>query len=90
MGRDGALRCPRRACRVEALRACLKNQPKRRVRARGLQETAKISTPCRPGPLTGRFFKHALSEAWFSGAILSPTVLQVLVHFFDVHQIFFK
>ena len=32
----------------------------RRVRARGLRETAKITKPCRPGPLTGRFFKHAL------------------------------
>src|SRR2546427_4621931 len=32
----------------------------RRVRARGLREMAKITKPCRPGPLTGRFSRHAL------------------------------
>src|SRR5260370_40753411 len=26
----------------------------------GVQERAKIPRPCRPGPLTGRFLKHAL------------------------------
>jgi len=30
------------------------------MRAWGLQGTARISTPCRPGPLTGRVFEHAL------------------------------
>ena len=42
------------------LRACFKNPPKRRVRARGLQERMRFRHPCRPGPLTGRFSKHAL------------------------------
>src|SRR5579862_6444090 len=38
-------------------RACLKTQPKRRVRARGLQEAARDTISCRPGPLIGRVFK---------------------------------
>src|SRR2546428_12092140 len=38
------------------------NQPKNRVRARGLQETMRFRHPCRPGPLTGRFSKHALRK----------------------------
>src|SRR5713101_7543409 len=42
------------------LRVCLERPPKRRVRARGLQEMAKITKPCRPGPLTGRLSKQAL------------------------------
>src|SRR5258708_38015719 len=46
-----------------ALRACSKNPAKRRVRARGLQETMRFRHPCRPGPLTGRFSKHALRIA---------------------------
>src|SRR5438445_804337 len=46
-----------------SLRACFKNPPKRRVRARGLQETMRFRLPCRPGPLTGRFSKHALRIA---------------------------
>ena len=32
------------------LRACFKIVGGRRVRARGLQEMAKIVSPCRPGP----------------------------------------
>src|SRR5258708_3810114 len=43
------------------LRACFKIVGGRRVRARGLLEMAKITKPCRPGPLTGRFLKQALS-----------------------------
>ena len=41
-------------------RACFRNATKRRVRARGLQETAGFPVLCRPGPLTGQFLKHAL------------------------------
>jgi hypothetical protein len=44
------------------LRACFRIVGGRRVRARGLREMAKITKPCRPGPLTGRFLKHALSR----------------------------
>jgi prepilin-type N-terminal cleavage/methylation domain-containing protein/prepilin-type processing-associated H-X9-DG protein len=43
------------------LTACLKTPPHCRVRARGLQETAKSSRSCRPGPLTGRVLKQALT-----------------------------
>src|SRR5258708_18141086 len=46
-----------------ALRACSKNPAKRRVRARGVQETMRFRHLCRPGPLTGRFSKHALRIA---------------------------
>jgi len=42
------------------LRVCLERPPKRRVRARGLQEMAKITKTCRPGPLTGRLPKQVL------------------------------
>ena len=45
------------------LRACLKIPPNRRVRARGLQETAEIALGCRPGLLTGRISKQALSAS---------------------------
>src|SRR5258708_38477241 len=45
------------------LRACFKNPRKRRVRARGLQETRRFWPHCRPGPLTGRFLTHALRTA---------------------------
>jgi hypothetical protein len=45
------------------LRACLKTDPQRRVRARGLQERDGIPIFCRPGPLTGQVFKQALSNA---------------------------
>jgi hypothetical protein len=51
--------------------ACLKIRPKRRVRARGLQEMARISTPCRPGPLTGRFFIHSLMTASSLGTLIA-------------------
>ena len=44
------------------MRASLKIPPNRRVRARGLQETAEIALGCRPGPLTGRISKQALRE----------------------------
>ncbi len=44
------------------LRACLKTQPLRRVRARGLQGTREIARCCRPGAPTGPVFKQALSE----------------------------
>ena len=56
-----------------AQRACLKTPPQRRVRARGLQESAKIFVLGRPGALTGRVFKPALSHPhhpkglWFAG-----------------------
>ena len=53
---------PRGEGRCELLRACFNNPPKRRVRARGLQETMRFRHPCRPGPLTGRFSKHALRK----------------------------
>ncbi len=46
--------------RIFSHRVCLERPPKRRVRARGLQEMAKITKPCRPGPLTGRLSKQAL------------------------------
>jgi len=42
-------------------RTCFKTHIQRRVGARGLQEMARISIPCRPGPLTGRVLKQALS-----------------------------
>src|SRR5712692_3050485 len=45
-----------------SLGAYFKNPPKRRVGARGLQETMRFRHPCRPGPLTGRFSKHALRD----------------------------
>src|SRR5713101_4190396 len=51
---------PRGEGRSELVRACFRNPPKRRVRARGLQETMRFRRPCRPGPLTGRFSKHGL------------------------------
>ncbi len=53
---------PRGEGRCELVRACFKNPPKRRVRARGLQETMRFRHPCRPGPPTGRFSKHALRK----------------------------
>ncbi len=43
--------------------ACLKTRIKRRVRARGLQQAGAIPLFCRPSPLTGRVFKHALRQA---------------------------
>src|SRR5260370_4602806 len=46
---------------IPALRASFKNPRKRRVRARGLQETPRFWPHCRPGPLTGRFLKQALT-----------------------------
>src|SRR2546426_8802508 len=63
------------------LRACFKNRRKRRVRARGLQETRRFRPHCRPGPLTGRFLKHALSAlaiaslAFFSATAKDLTLL---------------
>ena len=42
------------------IRSCLNSHTQRRVRARGLQEVARIPIFCRPGPLTGRLFKQAL------------------------------
>src|SRR6266581_2778666 len=53
---------PQRKAANRTLNACFKNPPKRRVRARGLQETMRFRHPCRPGPLTGRFSKHALRQ----------------------------
>ena len=44
------------------LRACWKTLGNRRVRARGLQDLAEKPVACRPGALTGRVFKHALSD----------------------------
>ena len=44
------------------LRACLETLRNRRVRARGLQALAEKPVACRPGALTGRVFKHALSD----------------------------
>jgi len=41
----------------------------RRVGARGLQEPAEIAMSCRPGALTGRIFKQALSR------VLAPAML---------------
>src|SRR5713101_2785738 len=51
-----------RAVPSRPLRACFNIVHERRVRARGLREMAKIPKPCRPGPLTGRFLKHALRQ----------------------------
>ena len=45
---------------VSLFRACLENPARRRV-TRGLQKTPEIRIPCRPGALTGRISKHALS-----------------------------
>jgi hypothetical protein len=45
---------------MNRLRGCLKTHVRRRVRARGLQNSTKILVFCRPGPLTGRVFKQAL------------------------------
>ena len=45
---------------LNRLRACLKTPAPRRVRARGLQETAEIAMRCSPGALAGRVFKQAL------------------------------
>ncbi len=44
------------------LRACLKIHTQRRVRGRGLQETTRNPAFCRPGPLTGRIFRQALTR----------------------------
>jgi hypothetical protein len=53
----------RRVARSQlSLRTCLKTLPNCRVRARGLQVPAESTVSCRPGPLTGRVFKHALAE----------------------------
>ena len=46
----------------EARRACLKIPVPRRVRARGLQDLAAAPAPCRPGALTGRVLRPALSR----------------------------
>ena len=46
----------------QSLRACFKTLEPRRVRARGLQEWAAKPAVCRPGALTGRVFKQALSD----------------------------
>src|SRR5438034_962365 len=46
------------------LSACLKTLPNRRVRARGLRVPAGTTLSCRPGPLTGRVFKHALLKRY--------------------------
>jgi prepilin-type N-terminal cleavage/methylation domain-containing protein/prepilin-type processing-associated H-X9-DG protein len=43
------------------LKACMKAPPHCRVWARGLQETAKSSRSCRPGPQTRRVLKQALT-----------------------------
>src|SRR6266849_3644228 len=51
-----------------SLRACFKNPRKRRVRARGLQETRRFWPHCRPGPLTGRFLEQALIRTFRSAA----------------------
>ena len=45
----------------ETSRACLKTLVDHRVRARGLPALAKKSCACRPGALTGRVFKPALT-----------------------------
>src|SRR6266487_3238788 len=50
-----------RASVSENPRACLKTPALRRVRARGLQETAETAMRCRPGAPTGRGFKQALN-----------------------------
>ncbi len=43
-------------------KACLNTAEKRRVRARGLQDSARTSASRRPGPLTGRVFKQVLKK----------------------------
>ncbi len=53
------------------VRACFRIVGGRRVRARGLRELAKIPRPCRPGPLTGRFLKHALRLGGLLASVLS-------------------
>jgi len=45
------------------LSACLEIPQSRRVRARSLQQLAKIDASCRPGALTGRISKHALTAS---------------------------
>ena len=45
------------------------NPGDRRVRARGLQDLAVKPDLCRPGALTGRVFKHALSEVILPEAV---------------------
>ena len=57
------------------LRACLKRPTPRRVRAPGLQEATEIAMPCRPGALTGRVFKQALS----AGAGLAACLVALLI-----------
>ncbi|MBI4325524.1 MAG: hypothetical protein HY674_09700 [Chloroflexi bacterium] len=47
---------------AKRLRACLKTPRKRRVSARGLHDTAESDRRCRPGALTGRISKQALSK----------------------------
>ena len=47
---------------IPQLRACFKFPPPRRVRARGLQEWAGTPAACRPGALTGRVLRQALTE----------------------------
>ncbi len=54
---------------TQILRACFKNPRERRVRARGLQETRRFWSHCRPGPLTGRFLNQALSEGTGSATV---------------------
>ncbi len=44
------------------LGACLKTPAKRRVGTHGLQNFAVIRADCRPGALTGRVFKQALTR----------------------------
>ena len=58
-----------------ALRACFEIQRRRRVRARGLQELAKIANSCRPGPLIGRISKRVL--VWSISGILTLAGLSV-------------
>ena len=48
--------------RTPGLRACLKSRAPRRVRARGLQIAGDLTIGCRPGALTGRVFRQALSS----------------------------
>jgi prepilin-type N-terminal cleavage/methylation domain-containing protein/prepilin-type processing-associated H-X9-DG protein len=59
-----------------SLIACLKSPAPRRVRARGLQETAETATCCRPGALTGRVFKQILSV---SEKVLQPNLTQAAI-----------
>jgi hypothetical protein len=56
-------RHPRGTAPLSSLRACLKMEPERRVRTRGLQELGTNTPSCRPGPLIGRIFKLALSPS---------------------------